>query len=140
MNIVIDTNVLLQIIFPEFANYRVWEDFIRGKFTLFYTTEILYEYEEIITKFTESNTFAKYIVNVILASPYAREVSVSYKFNLITKDPDDNKFVDCAIVANAHYLVTNDKHFNVLKKIDFPKVDCISLASFKKLLTQQDNA
>ena len=66
MNIVIDTNVLLQIIFPGFANYRVWEDFIKGKFTLFYTADILYEYEEIITKFTESNTFAKYIVNVIL--------------------------------------------------------------------------
>ena len=66
-------------------------------------------------------------------------MSVYYKFNLITKDPDDNKFVDCAIIANAHYLVTNDKHFNVLKKIDFPKVDCISLASFKKLLTQQEN-
>lgn len=139
MNIVIDTNVLLQIIFPGYSNYRVWKDFIEGKYTLYYTSEILYEYEEVIAQFTESKVFANYIVNVILTSPYAKEVSVSFKFNLINKDPDDNKFVDCAIVANAHYIVTNDKHFNVLKKIDFPKVNCISLLAFKKLLDSKDN-
>lgn len=138
MNIVIDTNVLLQIIFPGYSNYKVWKDFINGKYTLYYTSEILYEYEEIITQFTESNTFAKYIINVILTSPYAKEVAVSFKFNLITKDPDDNKFVDCAIVANAHYIVTNDKHFDILKRIDFPKVDCLSLSAFKKLLVKND--
>ena len=49
---------------------------------------------------------------------------------MITADPDDNKFVDCAISAGAKYIVTNDKHFNVLKEIDFPKVDIITLIDF----------
>jgi predicted nucleic acid-binding protein len=35
-------------------------------------------------------------------------------------DQDDEKFADCAIVSNADYLVTNDRHFEVLKTIQFP--------------------
>lgn len=53
------------------------------------------------------------------------------------KAPDDNKFVDCAIVANAQYIVTEDKHFQVLQSIDFPKVDVIDLDSFLSLLQQE---
>ena len=31
----------------------------------------------------------------------------AFRFNLITVDSDDNKFVDCAIQANARYIMTN---------------------------------
>lgn len=44
--------------------------------------------------------------------------------------PDDNKFVDCAIIANAKYIVTQDHHFDVLKNIDFPKVDVVNIQTF----------
>jgi len=42
-------------------------------------------------------------------------------------DPDDNKFVDCAVAGNAKYIVTEDSHYDVLKGLDFPKVDIIKL-------------
>jgi predicted nucleic acid-binding protein len=58
----------------------------------------------------------------------------AFRFNLITADPDDNKFVDCAIVANADYIVSQDNHFNVLKKIDFPKLNVIRIEEFVKEL------
>lgn len=57
-----------------------------------------------------------------------------FSFGLITVDADDNKFVDCAIVANAHFIVTEDKHFNVLKNIEFPHVDVIGIDDFKDIL------
>ena len=47
---------------------------------------------------------------------------------------DDNKFVDCAIASNAHYLATNDKHFNILKGIEFPKVQVINVNEFSQIL------
>jgi predicted nucleic acid-binding protein len=59
---------------------------------------------------------------------------VFYKWLLITADPDDNKFVDCAISANANSIVTNDKHFNILKDIAFPKVNVIDIDLFKKIV------
>jgi uncharacterized protein len=54
--------------------------------------------------------------------------------NLISADPDDNKFVDCAFAANAHYIVTNDKHFNILKLIPFPKIALLKIQEFGNLL------
>ena len=51
-------------------------------------------------------------------------------FELIEKDLDDNKFVDCAIASNAEYIVTNDSHFNVLKEIDWPKVLVVTIKEF----------
>ena len=53
-----------------------------------------------------------------------------YKWNLITADPDDNKFVDCAVAANAKYIVTEDHHFNVLKTVVFPVVNVINIDEF----------
>ena len=45
-----------------------------------------------------------------------------------------NKFVDCAISANAHYIVTNDHHYDVLKDIDFPKVNVVNIQQFLSLI------
>jgi len=57
-----------------------------------------------------------------------------FKWNFITADPDDNKFVDCAIAANADYIITNDAHFNILKNIAFPKVNVLTLQQFIELV------
>ena len=57
-----------------------------------------------------------------------------YHFGLIEADADDNKFVDCAIAADAEYIVTNDTHFNILKHIDWPTLNVISIKEFAKQL------
>ena len=56
---------------------------------------------------------------------------------MIVSDPDDNKFVDCAFKANAHFIVTQDHHFDILKKIDFPKIDIINIDDLINLLESQ---
>lgn len=50
-----------------------------------------------------------------------------FYFNLIKVDPDDNKFVDCAIAGNAKFIVTEDRHYDILQQIDIPKVNIIKL-------------
>ncbi len=59
-----------------------------------------------------------------------------FKWNFIAADPDDNKFVDCAIAANADYIITNDAHFTVLKNIPFPRVNVLTLQQFITLITE----
>lgn len=137
MNVVLDTNVLVQIIFPGTYGYSVWKKYLDGEISLCYTTSILLEYEEIIARFTGDSEFARSIVMLILNEKKNKEITVSFKFNLIEQDPDDNKFVDCAIASGAKYIVSDDKHFNVLNHIGFPKVDCISLRQFKQLLDKK---
>ena len=53
----------------------------------------------------------KLTLDVILNNPYTSFLTPYYKFNLIKSDPDDNKFVDCAVIANAEFIVTEDRHF-----------------------------
>ena len=61
-------------------------------------------------------------------------ITPHFQWNLISADPDDNKFVDCALNAGADYIVTNDRHFNVLKTLDFPPIKVIDIETFKRLL------
>ena len=58
------------------------------------------------------------------------KIEVYYRWLLITEDPDDNKFVDCAIAGNVRFVVSNDKHFKILKQIEFPIVEVITSDQF----------
>ncbi len=127
-----DTNCLLQIIARRSEYYLLWEGFLNGDFNLCYTTDILAEYEEILCQKANA-AVAAMILQIIVQSPNTKRVEAYYHWNLITSDPDDNKFVDCAIPANADYIVSDDKHFNELKSIDFPKVFVVRLDEFAGL-------
>ncbi len=99
------------------------------------TTDILIEYEEIVGEHM-GGKFAEHVLQLIENSPNVRWITKYYKWNLIESDADDNKFVDCAIACDAKYLVSDDKHFNVLKNISFPKVDIINAQQFKEILKE----
>ena len=100
---------------------------------LCYTTEILAEYEEVLSRFYFPK-IAELIVDVLLKSHNTIQITPYYKWNLIVADPDDNKFVDCALNAGADYIVTNDRHFNVLKSFDFPSIKITDIDTFKSML------
>lgn len=107
--------------------------FINKKFILCVSTDILLEYEEIINQHM-TKQIAKVVLQIIQNAVNVEFVTRYYKWELIKNDPDDNKFVDCAIIANANYLLTHDKHFNVLKNIDFPKINVINIDEFRKII------
>jgi predicted nucleic acid-binding protein len=44
-----------------------------------------------------------------------RRVEPAYHWRLLTADPDDDKFADCAIAAQAEWIITEDRHLDVLK-------------------------
>ena len=125
-------NKLLEFMGPA-KGYAVFSILELGHNTLCVTNEILEEYSEILSCLFNQQ-FADMVILAILKNPFVELFSPHYRFNLITADPDDNKFVDCAIVANARYIVTNDHHYNVLRKIKFPSVDVMNLTDFLDLL------
>lgn len=127
--IVLDTNCLLQAISRRSRFYPIWRDFIQGRYELCVTTEILDEYEEILSRYT-SPIVGHMVVEAILRANNVVRVDAQFRFGLIDSDPDDNKFVDCSIVANAEYIVTNDAHFDVLRDIPFPRVIVMTAESF----------
>ena len=133
MNIVLDTNCLLMSLSRRSQYYPVWRDFVEGKYNLCVTNEILAEYEEILTQ-KVGPQIASNIIQALLDLPNTKMVQVYYHLRLITADPDDDKFVDCAFKANAKYIVTQDHHYDVLRNTPFPKIEVIDIDEFLNIL------
>ena len=132
--VVLDTNCLLISLSRRGAYYTVWKEFCSEKYILCYTNEILSEYEEILSQ-KMGGDIAGNVIKAIISRKNTVRLDVHFRFNLIQADPDDNKFVDCAIAANASFIVSQDHHFDVLHAIDFPKVELIGIDEFVSLLT-----
>ncbi|MEM6262124.1 MAG: putative toxin-antitoxin system toxin component, PIN family [Bacteroidota bacterium] len=137
MKVLIDTNVFLVSIPKKSSARPIFDALLKGKFQLIISNDILLEYVEVITEKTNS-AVANNISDLLLKSRYVTKADVYFKWNLIEADKDDNKFVDCAISGRADFLVSNDKHFNVLKhaSLSFPGFEVVSSNDFLKLLEQ----
>ena len=123
--IVLDTNCLLMSIPRRSPYHKILEDFLLGKYVLCVSNEVVLEYEEILTQ-KVGKVIANNIVNAILAASNTVYIYPQKRYHIIEADPDDNKFVDCAITANAKYIVTQDRHYDVVRfnpKYDFTAVD-----------------
>ena len=128
-----DTNCLIAILSRKGNYFPVWQGLHQGKYILCVSNDILEEYEEILSQKTNP-IIASNVIQVIINSPFVEFVNTYFHFHLIEQDKDDNKFVDCAIAANAQYIVSEDAHFKHLKHISFPSVNVIRLAEFMNLL------
>lgn len=135
MNIVLDTNCLIMALSPRSPYTLIWQRLVESSYSLFVSTSILEEYEEVISR-NISPKVAKIVLSYLTMLPNVKYQDPHFSFGLIHADPDDNKFVDCAIAANALCIVTEDHHFDVLQRIEFPKVEVIKIDQFLQLLQQ----
>lgn len=132
--VVLDTNCLIQALPTKSQYHKIWTDFLEGKYRLCVSNEILTEYEEILAIHT-SPEVAHNVVEAIAHHPQVYYRESFFRFHLLSDiDKDDNKFVDCAITANADYIVTEDSHFNHLKSIPFPQLKVLTLDEFNDSL------
>ena len=131
--IVLDTNCLLQILGARSQYHFLLEKFLSNNYTLYVSTEILFEYEEILAQKASpavADLFLKVIArsrNVIRKDPY-------FHLSIIKKDPDDNKFVDCAFVCQADIIVTDDTHFIEVEASPFPSFKVLGLDEFARMM------
>ncbi|RTQ50910.1 putative toxin-antitoxin system toxin component, PIN family [Hymenobacter gummosus] len=126
---VVDTNCLLASLNRRSPYHRLYQLFASEAFGWVLSNEIVTEYEEVLTSHYAVDT-AKRVVEILLTAPNTHFREAYYNWQLIEADPDDNKFVDVAIAAGADVLVTNDRHFEVLQQIEFPRVRTVTLQQF----------
>ncbi len=131
--IVLDTNCLLQTLPSGSPFHKIWTEVLDGNICLCVNTDILEEYEEVLALKTTPE-IARNIVDAIANLTTTVFQNTYVHFELLPADSDDNKFVDCAVASDAEYIVTNDKHFNPLKTIPWPKVEIIKMVDFIKLI------
>ncbi|MBR1786123.1 MAG: putative toxin-antitoxin system toxin component, PIN family [Paludibacteraceae bacterium] len=87
------------------------------------------EYQEVLGQ-QIMPSIAENIILLILNKENVLLIDPHFHMELITSDPDDNKFVDCAFASGADYLVSEDSHFKVLNNIAFPIINLITLDEF----------
>lgn len=130
--IILDSNVLLVSISSRSKTHWIFQKLLLEEYELVISNEILSEYEEVISR-KFSYDVAQDVIRALLLLPNVIKTEIYYRWNLITGDEDDNKFVDCAVSANADFIVTNDQDFKVLNDIGFPSVEVIDIPGFKDL-------
>jgi uncharacterized protein len=132
---VLDTNVLILAVSRRTRYQYILDKLIDGTFQIAVSTEIMFEYEEKLRHFYDYQT-SESIISILNILPNVKHIESSYRLQLIKNDFDDDKFVDCAFASNANGIVTNDKHFNVLKITNFPKINLFKIDEFMQLLIQ----
>jgi predicted nucleic acid-binding protein len=109
MTICIDTNVVLGKFTAGHAHSPLLDGWLNGRISWAVSTEILLEYDEIMVRHA-SPSKADHLRRIMeLGSSRPQSlllITPTYRFRLITADPDDDKFADCAIAVDADYIIT----------------------------------
>jgi uncharacterized protein len=132
MKVVVDTNIFVMSLHSRSSFYDIFRKLKENGYELIVTNEILLEYEEVISN-KYGNATATVFLSLLDELPNVHFIRTYFHWNLIESDPDDNKFVDAAIYADA-IITTQDKHFNILKSIDFPPTTVIGIDDFFEMV------
>ena len=119
MNVVIDTNVLISGIFWSGTPRKFLSLVFRQDLKPFATIEMMAEYCRIIDKIANKHPD----IAARWKSQIAKAMTIIEKNETINicRDPKDNMFLECAVAANAYYLVSGDSDLLVLEKVkDIP--------------------
>lgn len=132
--VVLDTNSLLVSIGRKSKYRPIFDALLAGQFRLLVSNDILSEYAEKIEQ--KANALvASNIVDFLARSPDVERIDIYFKWAILHLDGDDNKFVDCALNGRADFIVTDDRHFRILSKVDFPSIKVIKTKEFLEYLT-----
>ncbi|MHB1665507.1 MAG: putative toxin-antitoxin system toxin component, PIN family [bacterium] len=129
MRIVIDTNILISGIFFQGKERNVLELWFNGKFDVICTEEIFEEYSEVIMRFTKKSSGNKHDESIGIIAKNCIFIKNVYN-KKYSRDPDDDKFINCAMSGEAPYIVSGDKDLLVLKKIG--DLEIITASNFLK--------
>lgn len=117
MLVVVDTNVMISALARQSPIAPLFRAIAKGELRLAITSAIVLEYEEIAAERGGPAFAAKVIHWLSLVSESwstVQQVHPSYQFRVISDDPDDNKFADCATTANADFIITRDTDYSPL--------------------------
>ncbi len=117
MVVCIDTNAALGMFGRAAPLLKMRHGLLAGKFRWALSNEILLEYEEIAARAMGAagvDRMLRFIELAEQARSAILRISPTFRFHLITADADDNKFADCAIAAEADFIITGDRHFEAL--------------------------
>ncbi len=128
MRVILDTNVLISGVFfsgPPYQILRAWRD---GKLKLVISPEIFEEYERVGEELSKKNPSVDIQSFLNLVTVNAVIVPEQTLPEQVSDDPDDDKFLACALSSKTKKIISGDKH--LLKVIGFRGIEVLKPRQF----------
>lgn len=133
VKVVIDTNVIVSAAKSTDGNpAQIFEMLLLEEITNYTTKEIIEEMKEVLARprIKLNLLEQEFIINNY--GKFSIKIETIYKFDIIKEDPDDNKFLECAVDGKVDYIISGDDH--LLKLKEFKGIKIMTPAEFVKLM------
>jgi uncharacterized protein len=140
MRVVLDTNVVIsRYLSPNEHPARIFQYWEEGAFTLLLSEPILTEYERVFSypyirqhlSLTDQE-----IARIIEGfATFSELVTPREQLRVVDADPDDDKFIECAVSGKADYIVSGNKHLSDIH--EYEGIQILTPAQFILVLERE---
>ena len=129
LKVVVDTNVLVSALLFGGTPGRLIDLWQMGALKPLASTEIIDEYLSVLTypKFKLSEEEINFLLYRKIL-PYFDAIDAQPGPRIIKKDPEDDKFIRCALAGKVKFIISGDQHLLALKS--YRKIKILSPVDF----------
>ena len=131
MRIVVDTNIIISGIFFGGKPRNLLQKCFSGTLQMVCSKEIYIEYIETIERLTKKSGREIGKETEELLVEYLEFIENRYH-DSYSRDPDDDKFINCARSGRIKFIISGDKNLLVLKDIE--NIQIIGVAAFLDII------
>ena len=110
MKIVLDTNVFISGIFFSGPPSQILQAWKNKKLRIILSQDILDEYHRVAESLSSKYPTIDIFQIIELVTVHGQFVDSTDLDITVCEDPDDNKFIECAIASDTKIIVSGDKH------------------------------
>jgi len=128
MRIILDTNVFISGIFfsgPPSQILKAWEN---QRFQIVLSQQILDEYQRVAEELSYKFPTVDILPIIELVTIHAQFVDTQGVEINVCEDPDDDKFIECAVAGKCGTIISGDKH--LLKLSEYQDVTILNPRNF----------
>ena len=128
MKIILDTNVFISGIFftgPPAQILRAWEN---NSFQIIISKNILSEYQRVTESLSSKFPSIDIIPIIELLTVHCEFIHTQGVNISVYDDPDDDKFIECAVAGKCKTIISGDKH--LLKLSGYDGIDVLKPRQF----------
>ena len=131
MRIVIDTNVIASAVFFGGKPYQLLRYIMEGRVGVVASKEIVDEYEEIILRLRQK--YPAITTKIPLQNLLTKFEIIRVSSDIhVSRDPDDDKFISCAVDGKCLYIVSGDE--DLLTIGNYQGIEILTVAGFLERL------
>lgn len=131
MKVVIDTNVVVSALFFGGKPRTLIELLINKELDAYITQDIIEEYRDTVAylqnKYKEKQVFVPLAHIISSCKLIKKETDIK-----VCRDPDDDKFISCAIDAKCLYIISGDKDLLTIRQYEGIRI--MTVAEFFQML------